>query len=177
VTGAGTSWNKGSYGPVYLFYQPSAANSGADPWSYSYIMYYDGTDGGREQIGLAYSADGEFWTAYDENPVLPISASPAWDSKYCTYGAIYRDDLGFHFWYSGGALSANEGIGYAFSTDGKTWTKNADFIFHISDGVSYRNKRVYTPNIIDDGTGVLKMYYTAQGTVGPKEIGWATLPP
>src|SRR5450759_2293847 len=51
VTGAGAGWNRGSYGPVYLFYQPSAANSGADPWSYSYIMYYDGTDGSSEQTG------------------------------------------------------------------------------------------------------------------------------
>jgi hypothetical protein len=90
---------------------------------------------------------------------------------------VYRDVIGFHFWYSGGVLSPSEGIGYAFSTDGKTWTKSPNYIFHISDGVSYRNDRVYTPAIIDDGTGVLKMYYSAKATVGPKKIGWATLSP
>jgi hypothetical protein len=140
-------------------------------------MYYDGTDCSREEIGLAYSADGVFWKAYYGNPVLPISASPAWDSNYSTYGTVYRDVLGFHFWYSGGILSASEGIGYAFSTDGKTWTKNPNYIFDISDMVSYRNARVYTPSVIDNGTGVLRMYYSAESTVGPKKIGWATLSP
>jgi hypothetical protein len=177
VTGAGTGWNRGSYGPVFLFYQPSAVNSGDDPWSYSYVMYYDGTTGAIEQIGLAYSTDGLFWKAYDSNPVLPVSTSPAWDSNYTTFGTVYRDALGFHFWYSGGVIASSEGIGYAFSTDGKTWTKNPNYIFNISDAVSYRNARVYTPSIIDDGTGVLKMYYSAKATVGPKKIGWATLSP
>ncbi len=177
VTGAGAGWNRGSYGPVYLFYQPSAANSGADPWSYSYIMYYDGTDGSSEETGLAYSADGVFWKAYYANPVLPFSASPAWDSDYSVYGTVYRDALGFHFWYSGGVSSPNEGIGYAFSSDGKTWTKNSTPVFQTTDGAAYRNSRTYTPSIIDDGSGTLKMYYSAMGASGVKKIGWASLSP
>jgi Bacterial Ig-like domain len=207
VTGAGAGWNRGSYGPVYLFYQPGATNSGVNPWSYSYVMYYDATDGSVEEIGLAYSSDGLFWKAHSGNPVLPVSvgapytatittgakdlagnalatnfgwsftSSPTWDSNYTTFGTVYRDALGFHFWYSGGAIASSEGIGYAFSTDGKTWTKNANHIFHISDMVSYRNTRVYTPAVIDDGTGVLKMYYSAQATGGAKKIGRATLSP
>ncbi|MDQ7825128.1 MAG: carboxypeptidase regulatory-like domain-containing protein [Candidatus Eremiobacteraeota bacterium] len=174
-----TDWNRGSYGPVHLFYQPGAADSGTDPWSYSYVMYYDGTTGGPEATGLAYSADGLFWKAYTVNPVLSPSASPAWDSKYSTFGTVYHDAAGYHFWYSGGVTTLNEGIGYAFSTDGKAWTKNPSHIFHISDAyaVSYRNSRVCTPSVIDDGTGVLKMYYTAQASGGLKKIGRATLAP
>lgn len=177
VTGAGTGWNRGSYGPVSLFYQANAANSGADPWAYSYTMYYDGTDGSREQTGLAYSADGVFWKAYVDNPALTVSPSPAWDSNDSAYGTVYRDAHGFHFWYSGGVSSPNEGIGYAFSADGKTWTKNSTPIFQTSDGVAYRNSRTYTPSVIDDGSGTLKMYYTAVGAGGVKKIGRATLPP
>ena len=177
VTGAGTGWNRGSYGPVHLFYQPSAANSGADSWSYSYIMYYDGTDGSMEETGLAYSIDGLFWKAYSGNPVLAASPIPAWDSNDAVYGTVYRDALGFHYWYSGGVATPYDGIGYAFSTDGKTWVKNLNHIFHVSDGVAYRNERVYTPSVIDDGTGVLKMYYTVKATGGPKKIGWAILSP
>ncbi len=177
VTGAGTGWNRGSYGPVFLFYQPGASNSGADPWSYSYIMYYDGTDGSREETGLAYSVDGLFWKAYAGNPVLTNSASPAWDSDDSVYGTVYRDAAGFHYWYSGGVSSPAEGIGYAFSSDGKTWTKNSAPVFRITDGAAYRNSRTYTPSIIDDGSGTLRMYYTAQGAGGAKKIGWASLSP
>jgi len=172
-------WKRGSFGPIHLFYQPGAANSGDDPWSYSYVMYYDGTQGTPEATGLAYSADALLWKAYTENPVLSGTAN-AWDSTYSTFGTVYHDAIGFHFWYSGGQSSLNEGIGYAFSTEGKTnWTKNPSYIFHISDAyaVSYRNMRVCTPSIIDDGTGVLKMYYTAQATGGKKKIGRATLIP
>jgi|GEM_PF-2215506 len=177
VTGNANNWNYGSYGPISLFYQPDAANSGDDPWSYRYIMYYDGTHGTPEASGLAYSTDGLFWKAYSGNPVLSPSSSPAWDSNYSTFGTVYHDDIGFHFWYSGGVKNLNEGIGYAFSTDGKAWTRNTGCIFHISDAVSYRNKRVCTPSVVNDGTGVLKMYYTAQATEGSKKIGWAILSP
>ncbi|MBE0621924.1 MAG: Ig-like domain-containing protein [Burkholderiales bacterium] len=177
VTGIGTGWNRGSYGPVSLFYQPGAANSGTDPWRYSYTMYYDGTDGSREQTGLAYSADGVFWKAYVENPVLSISPSPAWDSNDAVYGTVYRNAIGLHFWYSGGVSSPNDGIGYAFSTDGKTWTKNSTPVFHITDGAAYRNSRTSTPSVINDGSGTLKMYYTAVGPGGTKQIGLALLPP
>jgi hypothetical protein len=175
VTGAGTGWNRGSYGPIQLFYQPSAANTGNNPWNYKYVMYYDGTDGSMEETGLAYSIDGLHWEAYSGNPVLAVSPSPAWDSNDAVYGTVYRDLQGFHYWYSGGVSSPNDGIGYAFSTNGETWVKNTNTVFDISDGQTYRNERTNTPSIIDDGTGVLKMYYTAQSTGGPKKIGLATL--
>jgi hypothetical protein len=174
VTGIWPSWNTGSYGPVFLFYQASAVNSGDDPWNYSYVMYYDGTTGGIEQIGLAYSTDGLSWKAYAGNPILSISDNPAWDSNYTTFGTVFHDSAGFHFWYSGGILASSEGIGYAFSADGKNWIKNPNHIFHISDGIVYRNERVYTPSVIDDGT--LKMYYSAKATGGHKKIGLAILP-
>ena len=172
----GVGWNRGSYGPVHLFYQSGASNAGTEPWNHSYVMYYDGTSGSQEEIGLAYSDDGTAWTAYVANPVVTVSATPppAWDSNYTTHGTVYHDSFGFHLWFSGGVGASSEGIGYAFSTDGKTWAKNANPIFRFSDGVPYRSERVYTPAVIDDGSGLLKMYYSAKGN-GPKEIGLATL--
>ena len=172
----GVGWNRGSYGPVHLFYQSGASNLGTDPWNYSYVMYYDGTSGSQEEIGLAYSADGTSWKAYAANPVVTVSAAPpsAWNSNYTTHGTVYHDAFGFHLWFSGGVAASSEGIGYAFSSDGKTWAQNANPIFRFSDGVPYRSERVYTPAVIDDGSGLLKMYYSAKGS-GPKEIGLATL--
>jgi hypothetical protein len=184
VTGAGTGWNRGTYGPEFLFYQPGAPNSGANPWYYSFVMYYDGTDGGREYTGLAYSSDGFYWSAYSADPVLYGSASAAWDCSDDIYGTVLRDANGYHFWYtgagadngSGGCLDqpAYQGIGYAHSSDGFTWVKDPGYIFHITDGISYRSQRVYTPCVIDDGSGELKMYYSAKGDSGGKRIGLAT---
>jgi len=175
VSGTGISWNRGSCGPIHLFYISEALNSGKNPWNYSYIMYYGGTDGGREEIGLAFSSDGIFWNAYEANPVLSISASPSWDANYTTFGTVTRDDIGYHFWYSGGLKASSEGIGYAFSQDGKNWKKNSDYIFHINDPVKYRKGQVSTPAIIDDDSGLLKMYYTAKAKVGVRKIGLAIL--
>ncbi len=173
----GVGWNRGTYGPVSLSYRSLALNTGSDPWNYSFVMYYDGTDGSLEVTGLAYSADGVYWTACSAAPVLNVSANPAWDSNDSVYGTVYRDAAGFHYWYSGGVASPDDGIGYAFSTDGKTWVKNLNHIFHVSDGIAYRNERVCTPSVIDDGTGTLKMYYTAKATGGPKKIGRAIFTP
>ncbi len=176
---AHTGWNRGTYGPVCVFYNRNASNSGNDPWAYSYTMYYDGTDGSTEQTGLAYSTNGLFWIAYSSDPVLPKSPAPAWDSNDAVYGTVYSDASGYHYWYSGGVSSPNDGIGYAFSPNGMNWTKYAMPVLGISDGFSYRDQRTYTPSIINDGSGRLMMYYSALGSSGgsKKKIGLAILPP
>lgn len=183
VTGNSSDWNYGSYGPIQLFYQPGATNSGLEPWDYRYVMYYDGAGGQHEVTGLAYSSDGLDWTRYSSAPVL--SYGPAtWDSDDSAYGAVLKVDSNWYFWYSGGSCTysvgcpVSEGIGYASSNDGKTWTKAAtNPIFHISQGVSYRNQRVYTPAVVVDNLGIFRMYYSAVGTDGFKKIGLATFTP
>lgn len=184
----GLGWNRGTYGPVNIFYQAGATNTGVDPWGYRYVMYYDGTDGGHEVTGLAYSSDGVLWSAYSGNPVLSGSTIGAWDCWSSVYGTVYKDTQGFHYFYSGkgqdngsggcmSPLSNNfNGIGHAFSSDGKTWVKDAHSIFEISDGVLYRSGRIYTPSVIDDGSGTLRMYSSVMDSAGvQKKIGYATL--
>ncbi|MBI4529951.1 MAG: hypothetical protein HY709_00360, partial [Candidatus Latescibacteria bacterium] len=144
VTGIWPNWNRGSYGPIDVFYQSRASNTGSEPRNYSYVMYYDGTDGGAEVTGLAYSQDGISWKAFSGNPVLDKGSPGAWDADDAAYGTVYQDANGYHFWYSGGMADVHEGIGYASSNDGKTWTKDLNNpIFHVNYGVSYRNARVY----------------------------------
>lgn len=181
VTGGNSNydWHRGTYGPVFLFYHPGASNSGTNPWNYSYTMYFDGTNGGWEQTGLAYSPDGLYWSAVSQEPVLAKSQDiNAWDSDDAIYGTVYSDAHGFHFWYSGGSSDCHQGIGYAFSQDGITWKKNQDTVFHINDGPTYRDKRTYTPSVISNGKDSLLMYYSAYGssTGNVKKIGLATLP-
>jgi hypothetical protein len=163
ITGHSPDWNTGSYGPVFLFYQPGAPNSGTSPWGYRYVMYYDGTTGSQESIGLGHSSDGKQWAAALPNPVLAHSSNPAdWDSNFASFGSVLRDAAGFHLWYSGGQNGTNEGIGYATSLDGIVWTKSASNpIYHVGPTApSYRVGRVYTPDVIRAGAGQLRMYYS-----------------
>ncbi len=176
VTGGGfEDWNAGSYGPVDVIYQLDAINTGDNPWDYSYVMFYDGTNGADEETGLAYSANGKEWTAYAGNPVLSKSPLPeAWDSGNAVYGTVLRERKRFHFWYSGGNKWVHEGIGYAFSLDGMTWTKAKDPIFHISDGgADHRGERTYTPAVIVNERGRLRMYFSAKSHGGDYAIGLA----
>lgn len=185
----GTGWNRGTYGPVSMFYQPNKTNAGTEPWNYRYVMYYDGTDGSHEDTGLAYSTDGIYWNAYTANPVLSgthVGGSNAWNCGSATYGTVFKDSLGYHFFYSGrgqddGAGGCSfpasfGGIGYASSIDGKTWVKDANPIFQISDGIAYRSERIYTPSVVNDGSGILRIYFSVKDAAGgPKKIGYATL--
>ena len=184
----GVSWNRGTYGPVNVFYQPNASNTGTKPWNYTYVMYYDGTDGSHEDTGLAYSADGLYWNAYTANRVLSGSPTGAWDCYSSVYGTVYVDSTGFHYFYSGkGRDDGNgncittssgnfDGIGYASSTDGEAWVKGPSPIFTTSDEVSYRSGRIYTPSVINDGSGILRMYFSVTDSSDtPKKIAYATL--
>ncbi|MDY7075345.1 MAG: right-handed parallel beta-helix repeat-containing protein [Chloroflexota bacterium] len=191
VTGASPDWNRGTYGPVDLLYNPSATNSGTTPFDYSFVMYYDGTTGAFERVGLGYSADGVFWTRYGDEPVLDSGSDTwgdptPWDSSYVGAGTVLRDTGGvYHFWYSGGTTAMNHGIGYATSSDGIHWVKSLDNpIFHVNDGVSWRDARTYTPIVFYsatrfDGHGSpeqYKMWFTGDDGSN-RTIGYATLGP
>ena len=157
VTGIETNWNYGSYGPCDVLYNPTASNTGTD-WTFT--MYYDGTTGGDESIGLGFSKDGITWTGYDsdnDNIADPVfqgtSSSVDWDSDYVSRATIIKNDKGtYEMWYSGGIGSMWHGIGYAVSSDGINWTRDSDNpIFHKDDGVMWRKDRTYCPMVIKKG--------------------------
>ncbi|MGA9350074.1 MAG: hypothetical protein WBW48_14905 [Anaerolineae bacterium] len=161
VTGIWPNWNRGSYGPADVLYQPGASNSGTD-WTFT--LYYDGTTGGTESLGLAFSSDGITWTGYDGNsdgkadPVLQGTfQSGDWDYNYVSRATIIKNSSSsYEMWYSGGNNTMSHGIGYATSTDGITWTRQSR-IFHKDDGVAWRSDRTYCPMVIRFG----KTYKTA----------------
>ena len=184
ITGSHPDWNKGSYGPTEVIYNPSGSpditvpTDEASVWANKYVMYYDGTTGADEFMGLAVSNDGINWRGYNDGaaPVLDSSAF-GWDDGYVCFGTIIKEnDDAYHMWYSGGSVPAyalNEGIGYAFSTDGINWTRDAgNPIFHKNDGVGWRDNRTYTPMVIGD-----EMWFTGKSTAGVYSIGYATPEP
>ena len=123
VTGVYPEWNRGSYGPCDILHNPSASNTGTD-WTFT--MYYDGTTGGDEAIGLGFSSDGITWTGYDADgdgkadPVLNGTyVSGDWDYNYVSRATVIKNaDDDYEMWYSGGVGTMNHGIGYATSPDG-----------------------------------------------------------
>jgi hypothetical protein len=147
-----------------VLYDPDAANEGTE-WTFA--LYYDGTTGGEEAIGLAYSADGILWHGHDADgdgradPVLEgTRLAGDWDYDYVSRATIIRSRAWYEMWYSGGVGAMNQGIGYARSADGIHWTRDSDNpILHASDGVAWRSGRTYTPAVIRWSDGLYKMWF------------------
>lgn len=181
ITGAGSGWNRGSYGLGDVIYNPSGSDNLDDTnvWNNKYVMYYMATNGSNEYIGLAYSVDGKHWKRYGNAPVLsPCTEvddpSVGWDYRSVGYPTVIKDAGGiWHMWFCGGP-NTNYGIGYAWSNDGINWVKDADNpIFHKGDGVCWRDDRTYTPMVIGD-----QMWFSGKDAdTGVYAIGYATAPP
>ena len=180
ITGTSGDWNRGSYGPSDVILNPSASNSGSNPWNYSYVMYYDATTGGNQDIGLAYSSNGLSWSRYgssnSEGLVLEHSGTE-WDATHVGRSSIYKDaDGDFHMWYSGGDGRVDNGIGYATSSNGIDWVRypqsGSNTIFSVDDNVAWRTSRTYTPVVIDGE----EMWFTGDDGSN-RTIGYATTVP
>ena len=183
----GPDWNAGSYGPCDLIYNSGGSNSldDGDLWNNKYVMYYMGTTGGIEFIGLAYSANGTHWKRYGCTPILSPGAAADWDNTSVGYCSVIHISGSWYMWYGGGP-GTNQGIGYATSPDGISWTKDpGNPIFHFSDGIPWRNARTYTPWVVYDGanfsghgdTCPYKMWFSGVNTNTIYSLGYATALP
>ena len=192
ITGAGSGWNRGSYGPIALIYDAAGSNK--------YVMYYDGTTGGQEAWGLAYSADGLLWEGYNGGaaPVLSVGGPGAWDENYSAHGSVVRNSSGtWDLWYSGGVTASSDGVGHATSPDGIVWTKDPTTDNPLKDlgcaspssglgcAGSWNASRNYTPVVLAWPFGStcpaqwLKMWRSgrpAGGGDSTKAIGYASMP-
>jgi hypothetical protein len=174
-------WNRGSYGPCDVLYDSGASNTGTD-WTFT--MYYDGTTGGDEAIGLGFSADGITWTGYDadsDGKADPVFNGTyvygEWDYNYVSRATIIKSaDDDYEMWYSGGVGAMDHGIGYATSPDGIHWTRDgSNPILHKDDGIAWRDGRTYCPAVLKDGSSY-EMWFAGKGASG-YAIGYATVVP
>lgn len=178
ITGTDGDWNRGSYGPADIYYNSAGSATIVAPvdetsvWANKFVMYYDGTTGGDESLGLAVSNDGIDWQGYNSGMSAVFagtSVSGDWDEEFvsrATVLAFGADD--YRMWYSGGNGAMNQGIGYATSLDGISWTRDIDPIFHIDDDESWRDVRTYTPMVVDD-----YMWFSGRDSNGNYTIGLA----
>ena len=184
-------WFYASYGPGAVLYDPSGYGSinHGDPMGNKYIMYYDACsmgsapDGSDEATALAYSADGKYWSRYGSEPVLKAGGGSTWDSGYAYVWTVLEVSGTYKMWYSGGQTDSNDGIGYAESADGITWTKSASPVMLFTDGIAWRSARTYTPRVIYDSSrfsghgddAYYKMWYS--GVQGSNyAVGYAFIP-
>ena len=176
------NWRYGTYGPGAVLYTPSGYGSlnTSDPMGNKYVMYYDQytrywLTGVEEATGLAISADGITWSRYGNGPVLNASGGTGtWDGQYAYAWSVIKDAGGYHMWYSGGIAGGNEGIGYAYSTNGLDWAKDPLSILHRNDPSvpAWRSTRTYTPCVLQEGS-IYKMWYSGVGG-GVYQVGYAT---
>lgn len=189
------------YCPGFVQYNPSATSQPGQPYTFPYIMLFDTATEGLgpgtsvEQIGLAYSTDGIFWTRYGTEPIfIPSGNTTDWDGSHAFRPSLQVVQGVYNMYYSGSnenipiGIPYAHGIGLATSTDGITWTRDSSNpIFICSDGVAWRNSRTYTPFVlfgtftdaVQTNVCQFKMWFTGGSgdTAGTNQgIGYATAP-
>lgn len=161
VTGGGDpAWNRGHYGPSFLWYNPEPTSIPGRPFTWRYALLFIATTGGNDSLGLGYSDDALDWRLYGDGPVLSglVDTQP-WESDNGYVSAAHVERLADGRWwmlYSGGP-AGNAGIGYAWSWDRIHWTKAAfNPVFRAGSGPFL--ERCYTPSLVRDADGSLLLY-------------------
>jgi len=90
----------------------------------TYKMWYTGHDGTHTTIGYATSANATIWGGRTQ--VLNYPGGGAWDNYHAYAPSVIRESAtDYKLWYSGNDGYRWNGIGFATSTNGTTWTKTS----------------------------------------------------
>lgn len=124
------------------------------------------------------AVDNEF-VAYEHNPVLELGNAGEWDGGTIILPEVIVVSDTFHLFYAGLITAFNSAptLGYAYSTNGLTWTKHISNPMLAGDGSGFDAYYAATPALLyDDGLWV--MYYAGQPAPPPfpngSQIGRAT---
>jgi sucrose-6-phosphate hydrolase SacC (GH32 family) len=144
-----------------------------------YRMWYEGVEdvvGTDEQNTVCYatSTDGENWTKYGSNPVA--SGGVAWENnEMCPTTVIRVSSSDYRMWYHGGNNSGTRRIGYATSSDGLSWTKNAgNPILTVGAGGAWDETAVVEPKVVRVSSSDYRMWYRGWNASNLYQIGYAT---
>jgi hypothetical protein len=136
----------------------------------------------RSRICYCESPDGVNWIKYAGNPVLDVSYNGDWDSLGVETVSVLIDDLApanerYKMWYAGQYFNDYRyDFGYAYSPDGKNWTKHPGTVMEIGNATSWEGGFIEGPSVLKDGN-VYKMWYTGYDlTNGKVNTGYATSP-
>ena len=168
--GAAQVWNRGHYGPSFLWYNPLPSSIPGRPFTWRWAMLFIATTGGNDSLGLGYSDDAVRWNLFGNGPVLSGLVGPQpWEGAngYVSSAHVERLEDG-RWWmlYSGGA-AGNAGIGYAWSWDRIHWRK-ADVNPVFRNGRGPFLERCYTPCLVRDADGSLLLYRSGKDAAAYK---------
>jgi predicted GH43/DUF377 family glycosyl hydrolase len=138
-------------------------------------LYYAGAPGSgwtAFKIGLARSFDGGVtWEKYASNPILDNNI--AWENSQIFAPVVLYDreetdaTRRWKMWYGGSSFG--QGIGYAYSSDGLTWTKYASNpVLSLGAGGQWDDVYVYPGAVIRRGNEFILFYGGYDGAA------WAT---
>ena len=151
-----------------------------------YKMWYTGTPDSNfsaiPAIGYATSSDGISWAKSGSNPVLTAGTSGDWDDAgVMSPSVIWDADASLYkMWYTGRSADGGIGglqIGYATSTDGKTWTRSSSSpVLPLGSGTDWDLRGVGVGCVIKLGAVYLMWYtgYTGYSDETESAIGYAS---
>ena len=139
----------------------------------TYQMWYTGQSGSKSAIGYATSPDGITWTRPQPDPVL--TAQGGWElnsvmSPFVRYDATSG---GYRMWYSAGDNYEPDADGYATSSDGIHWQRDArNPVFTHGAAGSWDGAKVGAVDVEPDGNGYV-MFYIGFADTQHAQIGMA----
>jgi len=136
----------------------------AAPWK----MWFTARGDFFSQVGYATSTDGKAWTKYDSadagtlpDAALAVGLPGSRDAFAASNPSVLKDGAVYKMWYEGDD-STKRSIGYATSTDGKTWNKGGAVIVAGSGNTEFG---VFAPHVWKDGA-TFRMVLGARKSTG-----------
>src|SRR3990172_1775583 len=117
------------------------------------------------------------WAKDAGNPLNIHGSSGAWDRSVVTPFVLFNSDSNrYEMWYTSFWTFPNAGIGFAYSSDGITWTKNPTSV--MTPSVTGWDSLFVGAVCVLKESGTYKMWYTGwkSTTRYPHSIGYATSP-
>jgi predicted GH43/DUF377 family glycosyl hydrolase len=129
----------------------------------------------RRSIALVESDDGFAWS--EPSIVLGPNKASGWEDDVNRPVVLKKGDA-YHMWYTGqraaGQAKGESSIGYATSSDGKTWKRQSDRPV-LSPEQPWENVAVMCPHVLyDDKEQRYRMWYSGGEQIEPNAIGYAT---
>lgn len=139
-----------------------------DEWA----LFYDGRaeESGNINIGLAVGAAPTEVVDVPESPVFHwTEAESSWGGEAVAHPSVVINDQGFwELWYSTGLQK----IGYAYSTDGRAWSRYCHNPVFVPDTTStWENGTVKAAEVVTTADGYAMTY--SGGGMGTFQLGWA----
>lgn len=135
----------------------------------------------KKSVALSESADGIHWSA----PEIVLAPNPlsGWEDEINRPVVVRRPD-GYHMWYTGqtwlkepskeGRLNGHSYIGYAVSSDGRTWQRKSPHPV-LSPELPWEDVALMCPDVLwDEKHKQWRMWYSGGAQYEPNAVGHAT---